>query len=260
MKRLPNILVTGGNGQLGLCLKDLTPEAPFAVRYLTRSELDLTDKEAIQTVVAEFSPEFIINCAAYTAVDKAEEEKTLAYAVNAHGAENLARAARDVGARLVHVSTDFVFDGEASEPYPPDARVNPLGVYGTSKQAGEEAIINVLPDQAMIIRTAWVYAEHGRNFVKTMLRLMMEKPELGVVADQVGSPTYARGLARLIWQIPEKGLFRPGIFHWTDAGSISWYGFACGIQEEALAQGLLASEVRINPISTSDYPTPARRP
>jgi dTDP-4-dehydrorhamnose reductase len=216
--------------------------------------LDITDPRAIAETVAATRPDVLFNAAAYTAVDKAEAEEDLALAVNGTAVGYLAEAARRVGARMVHVSTDFVFDGTSGVPYRPDHPTGPLSAYGRTKLAGELA---AGPD-ALIVRTAWVYAPTGGNFVRTMLRLMGERPEVRVVADQIGTPTYAPGLAAALWAMAGKGAF--GLHHYTDAGVCSWYDFAVAIQEEALAAGLLDHAVPVIPIATADYPTPARRP
>ena len=204
-------------------------------------------------VLAE-RPDIVINAAAYTAVDKAESEEELALAINGTAVAAMASALREVGGRLVHVSTDFVFDGTSAHAYRPQDARNPLSAYGRTKAAGEDA---AGPD-ALIVRTAWVYAAGGANFVRTMLRLMATRDSLGVVADQIGAPTWAPGLATTIW-----GLIASranGVFHHCDAGVASWYDFAVAIKEEALALGMLERAVPIRPITTADYPTPARRP
>lgn len=193
-------------------------------------------------------------------MDKAEEESGLAHLINEASVRRMAAYAHANNARLIHLSTDFVFDGTNQSPYLPGDTTSPLGQYGESKLAGELAALEEAPESTMIIRTAWVYSEHGNNFVKTMLRLMGEKPELGVVNDQRGSPTYAGDLAEMIWRICDHDLFTPGIYHWTDEGNITWCDFARAIHEEALDTGLLAKAIPINPITTDDYPTPAARP
>lgn len=251
------ILLVGAQGQLGWELQRTAP-AGLTLHALDRAALDITDAAAVQACVEALRPGLIINAAAYTAVDRAEQEPALAYAVNRDGPAHLAAAAAACGARLVHVSTDFVFDGTLGRPYRPEDPVKPLGVYGASKAAGEAAVREALGGAALILRTAWVYSAHGANFVKTMLRLMRERERLGVVADQVGTPTWARDLARALWRAAELGL--TGTHHWTDAGVASWYDFAVAIQEEALALGLLTRPIPIDPIATADYPTPARRP
>ena len=251
------VLVAGAGGQLGF---ELQRSRPLGVELLALSsgELDLTQAEAVRRRVAEERPAVIINAAAYTAVDRAESERERAFAVNGQGAANLAVAARAAGARLIHISTDFVFDGEKSSPYLPDDRPHPLGVYGASKLAGEERVREILGPATAIVRTAWVYSSHGHNFVKTMLRFFGERDTLSVIADQVGTPTWARHLAQALWQMAEREL--TGIHHFTDAGVASWYDFAVAIQEESLALGLLGREALIRPIATGQYPLPARRP
>jgi dTDP-4-dehydrorhamnose reductase len=220
--------------------------------------LDITDAPAVQRRVEQFRPDWIINAAAYTAVDKAESDVALAYAINRDGAAYLAQAAQRVGARMLQVSTDFIFAGTQNQPYRTSDSAGPLGVYGASKLAGEAAAEAALGDALLILRTSWVYSKHGHNFVKTMLRLLHERDDLGVVVDQVGTPTWAAGLARAIWLAVVKNL--SGIHHWTDAGLASWYDFACAIEEEAEQLGALAQGRRIRPILTPEYPTPARRP
>jgi dTDP-4-dehydrorhamnose reductase len=220
--------------------------------------LDITVAIAVEQFVSVLKPDVIINAAAYTAVDKAESEVELAYAVNQYGVAHLAKAAAKHEARLIQVSTDFVFDGRHSTPYRPDDQPNPLGVYGASKLAGEKAAIELCND-VVIVRTAWVYSSHGHNFVKTMLKLMAERESLSVVDDQIGTPTWARNLAEVIWKICLQPDIK-GIYHYTDAGVASWYDFACAIQEGALSLGLLERQIPISPIPSSAYPTPAKRP
>jgi dTDP-4-dehydrorhamnose reductase len=200
----------------------------------------------------------VINTVAYTAVDKAETDKELAYAVNQTGAKNLALACKQHNIRLLHVSTDFVFDGTKSTPYHTDDIPNPINVYGASKLAGDLDVMEILP-RTVIVRTAWVYSAHGNNFVKSMLRLKAEKPTLGIVYDQIGSPTWAAGLARWLWAVVEKPQVSV-VYHWTDAGVASWYDFAVAIQKLAIEKGLLKHSIPISPIPASQYPTPAERP
>jgi dTDP-4-dehydrorhamnose reductase len=257
VQQMQNVLVVGAGGQLG---RELVRTAGTGVTCapLHRSDLDVSDAAAVASTLEREQPHLVINASAYTAVDGAETESELAYRVNAEGPGHLALACREQGVRLIHVSTDFVFDGSASRPYPPDAVTAPLGEYGRSKRAGELAVQAALPD-ALIFRTGWVYSVFGGNFVKTMLRLMAEREELAVVADQVGTPTWARGLARALWRAAERpGL--AGVYHWSDAGVCSWYDFAVAIFEEASALGMLSRPVKIRPIPTSEYPTPAERP
>jgi dTDP-4-dehydrorhamnose reductase len=222
------------------------------------AELDIGNATAVNALVGQFKPTVIINAAAYTAVDKAESESAISFSINRDGAGNLARAAANVGARFLHVSTDFVFDGQG-KPYLPNDVTNPLSVYGASKAEGEQQVLQSGAN-ALVVRTAWVYCSHGGNFVKTMLRLMAEKPALSVVCDQVGSPTWAKGLATTLWSYADGTQMDQGIVHYTDSGVASWYDFAVAIQEEALALGLLKVAVPISPIPASQYPTPARRP
>lgn len=249
-------LVTGANGQLGRALIASAP-AGIAVIGLDRAALDIGDGPAVSQAVREHEPSLIINAAAYTAVDKAEGEGDTAARINQHGAAHLAQAARETGARLVHVSTDFVFDGNASLPYRPDAATAPLSVYGRTKRDGETAALASDAD-ALIVRTAWVYSANSANFMETMLRLMAERDSLGVVADQVGTPTHAASLAPALWTLAQSPA--RGVLHWTDAGVASWYDFAVAIREEAMAAGLPIRASEIRPITTADYPTPARRP
>jgi dTDP-4-dehydrorhamnose reductase len=249
-------LVTGAGGQLATELMAAPPDG-WAVETISELELDIRDLDAVRTAVKRSSPDLILNAAAYTAVDRAETEPEIAWAVNRDGAEHLARAAVEVGARFAHVSTDFVFDGQASRAYRPDDAPAPLGVYGASKRDGEIAV-QVAAPKSLILRTAWVYSPHGGNFLKTMLRLMGEREEVRVVADQIGTPTSATTLAEALWGLCLAGA--EGIHHHTDAGVASWYDFAQAIGEEAHAAGLLNSEPRVLPIRTEDYPTPARRP
>lgn len=252
------VLLAGAGGQLGWELQQCRPEG-VELRACGSQQLDIRDREAVTALVEEFSPEVIINAAAYTAVDKAESDQATAAAVNSEGAENLALAAKSVNARMVQVSTDYVFDGSHSSPYRPDAATSPLGVYGETKHQGELKVRSILPEQSVILRTSWVYSAHGHNFVKSMLRLMSEREELGIVADQVGSPTHAATLAQAVWGFCEKPSLH-GVYHWTDAGVASWYDFAVAIMEEGLVQGLLKQPITLKPIRTEDYPTPAKRP
>ena len=245
-------LITGAHGQLGRALIATAPAGATLVTH-DYDTLDIVDAAAVDAVVARERPDLILNAAAHTAVDKAESEEAVALAINATGAGNLAAAAQATGAKLVHVSTDFVFDGRSGLPYPPDAATNPLSAYGRTKLAGEQAV-----GDALIVRTAWVYAPTGNNFVRTMLRLMAERDEVRVVADQIGTPTWAPDLATALWALAGQGA--TGIWHYTDAGVASWYDFAVAIQEEGLARGLLTRAVPVIPIATRDYPTPTMRP
>ena len=250
------VLIAGAAGQLGRALQATAP-AGVTIVAPPEGEFDILDDAKVSAVVASAGPGLVVNAAAYTQVDKAETDLETAEAVNGTAAGRLAAAAARAGARFVHVSTDFVFDGMSALPYAPDAAPNPIGAYGATKLSGERQVAAAHP-QALIVRTAWVYAAQGNNFVRTMLRLMRERDELRVVADQVGTPTHAAGLARAIWALDAAGA--AGIFHWTDAGVASWYDFAVAIRDEALAIGLLDRRIPVVPIRTSDYPTPARRP
>ncbi len=250
------VLIAGSAGQLGRALQASAP-AGVSVIAPPEADFDICDPEAVARVVADAAPALVINAAAYTAVDKAESEAAAAQRVNVNAVGLLASAARNAGAGFVHVSTDFIFDGSAHLPYAPDALPNPLGVYGRTKLEGEDAARD-LHGNPLIVRTAWVYAAKGANFVQTMLRLMRERSELGVVADQIGTPTHVPTLARTIWTLTQGG--HTGTFHATDAGVASWYDFAVAIHEEALALGLLTAPVTVKPIRTADYPTPAQRP
>ncbi len=252
------VLITGARGQLG---QELLNEAPVSVEIsaLDRDGLDISDNLAVNELLSELKPDVVINAAAYTAVDKAEQEQTLAYAINADGPRNLAAACSELGTRFIHVSTDFVFDGNCSTPYLPEDEAKPLGVYGASKLEGERNVVAQYPDGSLIVRVGWLYSRLGQNFVKTMLRLMGEREELGVVSDQIGTPTHAAGLATALWQFAGES-FTTGIYHWSDAGVASWYDFAVAIMEDGVAAGKLEKAISIKPIRTVDYPTPAQRP
>lgn len=250
------VLVAGSGGQLGRALQVGVPAAATLIAP-NEAEFDISDAEMIERVIGETRPDVVINAAAYTAVDRAESDEVTAQAINVNAVGSLASVARIAGAGFVHVSTDFVFDGTSHLPYRPDATPNPLGVYGRTKLAGEIAAAEFHP-APLIVRTAWVYAARGNNFVATMLRLMRERDEVRVVADQFGTPTNAATLARTLWTLIEGG--HRGTFHATDAGTATWYDFAVAIHEEALAIGLLEKAVTVLPIRTEDYPTAARRP
>ncbi|MBX2903404.1 MAG: dTDP-4-dehydrorhamnose reductase [Chitinophagales bacterium] len=251
-----NILVTGANGQLGSEIKLLA--SSFAIHnffFTTSADLDITDAAAVATFFTAKHIQLCVNCAAYTAVDKAESEKDAAYNVNAAAAGILAKACAVNGAKLIHVSTDFVFDGNLARPLVEADVTNPLSVYGSTKLEGEKQIQQHLPS-AIILRTAWVYSTFGNNFVKTMLRLCKEKPQLNIIYDQIGTPTYAGDLAAAILHIAsnEKHLAQQGVFHFTNEGVCSWYDFAIAVRDIA---GL---HTPIFPIETYQYPTPAARP
>ena len=254
---LPTAVVTGARGQVGTELVRGVPPGWRAAGF-GADELDITDAAALAAVFERERPTLVINAAAYTGVDAAEHDAEVAEAVNVRGAGQVAAAAARVGARTIHLSTDFVFDGERSRPYRPEAEPHPLGVYGRTKAAGEREVLR-LGAGALVLRTAWVYASHGHNFVRRMLALMGEGEPITVVCDQVGTPTWARSLARAVWAAAD----RPGatgILHWTDAGVASWYDFAVAIRDEALALGLLPRAVPVRPVGTAEYPAAARRP
>ncbi|MDE2448457.1 MAG: dTDP-4-dehydrorhamnose reductase [Gammaproteobacteria bacterium] len=252
------VLITGAGGQVGRALLAAVPDS-FEVIACTHGDLDVGAGEAVHEYVGRHRPAVIINAAAYTAVDKAESQADAAQRINAEGPGHLAAAARECDARLLHISTDFVFDGAASVPYRPDSATHPLSVYGRTKRDGERAVLATLPAQSTIVRTAWVYAATGANFMLTMLRIMRANGAVRVVADQVGTPTAARSLAEALWCIAGNAQIR-GIHHWTDAGVASWYDFAVAIAEEGAELGLVRPDVNVTPITTADYPTPARRP
>lgn len=262
------VLITGKNGQLGSELQKTCPSNIELICFGSK-ELDISNVEQVNELLISHSPDIVINAAAYTAVDKAEADVDQAYVVNKQGAANLANACKHINAKLIHISTDFVFDGTSTMPYLASDATNPLGVYGASKLAGEQAINEALGSQATIVRTAWVYSVFGNNFVKTMLRLMSEKEQLGIVGDQVGTPTWAAGLADMLWALVNKASTEQAqsttndtatILNWTDAGVASWYDFAVAIQELAVDQGLLSKAIPISAIPAASYPTPAKRP
>jgi len=254
---MKKVLITGANGQLGKALAANVPSG-YEALVADRQTLNISDAGSVTAWVNDNSPDGIINAAAYTAVDKAEAEADLARIANTDGPKNLAVAAAEHNILMVHVSTDFVFNGHAGAPYRTDDSSDPLSVYGVTKRDGEQEVLSAYGDKAAIVRTAWVYDAGGSNFVMTMLRLMQEKGSLGVVADQIGTPTYVHGLAEACWSLLNKEL--AGVFHWTDAGVASWYDFAVAIQEEGLELGILSKSIPINPLTTADFPTPAARP
>jgi len=251
------VLLLGAGGQVGRAFGATAPQR-HEVIVKPHAQIDIADEFALEEALTHARPDWVVNAAAYTAVDLAEDQPAQATAVNDTAVGILADAATRTGSRLLHLSTDFVFDGEAGRAYRPNDAPRPLSVYGASKLGGEVKVLN--SDCAgIVLRTAWVYAAAGRNFVLTMLKLMRERDEVKVVADQIGAPTWATGLARAIWALLDAGA-PAGIYHWTDLGVASWYDFAVAIQEEALARGLLAKAARIVPISSGEYPTRARRP
>lgn len=251
---MKKILVTGANGQLGQCLQKISSQFEEFEFIFTDSEtLDITNKEEVNDFFWQNAPDFCINAAAYTAVDLAETDIEKAFLVNADGTENLAEACAENNAQFIHVSTDYVFDGENNLAYTEEDFTNPLGVYGASKLAGDELALEVNPC-SVILRTSWVYSEFGKNFVKTMLNLFATKEELNIVADQFGQPTNANDLAEAIMKIIKSEKIKPGIFNFSNLGRISWFDFAEKIAE------LSEAKIKLNAIETSQYPTPAKRP
>ena len=250
-------LVTGGGGQLSKALIR-TAEEHHQISVHSIETLDITCTEQVRRAMDEVSPDVIINAAAYTAVDKAESEEVTAKSVNEDGPRNLARAASEHGSRLIHISTDFVFDGVSQKPWLTTDVPKPVSVYGRTKLAGEQAIIDSDLDEWTIVRTAWLYDGDSPNFVSTMLRLMKDREDISVVSDQTGTPTLVDSLAVAVWCLADNHV--SGMHHWTDDGCTTWHGFATAIEEIGYRSGLLASRTRVDPITTEDYPTPARRP
>lgn len=254
------ILVSGKNGQLGHELQNLSSGYKnFEFIFFDKNELDITDESSLSNAFQKFNPHFFINCAAYTAVDKAETEQEKAFLINAEAVGNIARHCNRFHTTCIHISTDYVFDGITSVPYKEDGTTNPVNYYGYTKWMGEKLAINNNP-HTIIIRTSWVYSHYGNNFVKTMLRLMQERNEINVVYDQLGSPTYAKDLAEAIMAIINKYSLGnesekfPGIYHFSNEGIISWFDFAKAIQT------IRHLNCEVNPIPSTSYPTPAKRP
>ncbi|MCQ8850401.1 dTDP-4-dehydrorhamnose reductase [Alteromonas stellipolaris] len=250
-----SIVVIGNAGQLSFELVRILGEDTIC---LGPEDTDITNEAVLSETLNKLAPSVIINAAAYTAVDKAEEDFDLCHAINATAVENLAKYCKQSGAFLVHVSTDYVFNGHKGSPYLTDDTIEPQGVYGKTKADGEKALLELLPNASCLIRTAWVYSSHGNNFVKTMLRLMADKPQLSVIDDQIGTPTWAKGLAEVCVSAAQNKT--QGVYHWTDEGVASWYDFALAIQELGIEKGLLSSAIPVLPIPSSQYPTPASRP
>jgi dTDP-4-dehydrorhamnose reductase len=250
-----NILITGSNGQLGSEIKELSLNYPYNFFFTDRTNINITNKEEIKSFCKDNNIDVIINCAAYTAVDKAESDEKNADTVNRKAVKKLALVAKELDIKLIHISTDYVFDGRNFKPYCEEFQTNPQGVYGKTKLEGEKELININPENSIIIRTSWVYSFYGNNFVKTMLRLGKEKESLGVIFDQVGTPTYAKDLAKTILDIiPKIDNKKTEIYHYSNEGVLSWYDFA----KEIMKMSKLSC--KINPIETYQYPTPAKRP
>lgn len=248
-----NILVTGANGQLGNSIRKISASYPNNYFFTDMPEVDITNLALLENLMKEKQIDAIINCAAYTAVDKAEDDVALATKINVDGPRNLAIAAKNANAKLVHVSTDYVFGGKAYLPLKESDPTAPIGVYGRTKLAGEEAVKEVGCD-AVVVRTAWLYSEFGGNFVKTMLRLGRERSELGVVYDQVGTPTYATDLAVALMELLTKGFTGFSLYHYSNEGVISWYDFAKTIFD------LSGINIKLNALESSEYPSKAERP
>lgn len=254
--KILTILVTGSNGQLGNELKVLAPNFPYCqFLFVSKDDLNIQDITALTKFFNGHSIDYCVNCAAYTAVDKAESEKYFAYLTNTEAVATLAKVCNKNKTQLIHISTDYVFDGTANQPYRETDKTNPVSVYGKSKLQGEELAVQHCPS-TIIIRTSWLYSSFKNNFVKTMLRLMKEKESIGVVSDQYGSPTYAADLALAIMRIIKSNKSRenPGIYHYSNTGTTNWHAFAVAIKN------ISASNCTVNPITTADYPTAAKRP
>lgn len=257
---MPNILVTGSNGQLGSELKEIITSKTLSIEnaiffFTDRSSLDISNKKSIEDFVTKNTVNVIVNCAAYTAVDKAEEDITSTQIINHNAVQHLAEVSKEKSIKLIHISTDYVFDGKNYKPYKEEDCTNPQSVYGQTKLDGEKAMIEINPTNSIIIRTSWVYSSFGNNFVKTMLKLGRQKEELGVIFDQVGTPTYAKDLAKTIINIiPKLQNTQVELYHYTNEGVLSWYDFAKEIMKMAKLP------CKINPIETYQYPTPALRP
>lgn len=251
------ILLLGAGGQLGW---ELSRTCPSHVSLITCDypKVDFLVPESIRTCIEASAPDLIINAAAYTAVDQAETDSEKAFRLNRDAVAQIAEIAADAGIGLVHISTDYIFNGRHYKPWLPQDNPDPQSVYGRSKLEGEAAVGNALKGNSLILRTAWLYSSHGHNFVKTMITLMSAGKDLTVIDEQIGTPTWGKGLADAVWTCIQKNI--QGTHHWTDAGTASWYDFAVAIQEEALALGLIQSPVAITPVSSDKYPTPAQRP
>ena len=247
-------LVTGGNGQLAQCLKEIVKyHDELDITFQDLPDLDITNKQQLESYFSNNELDYCINCAAYTAVDLAEEQSELAYAVNAEGPKNIAMLCLKYNIKLIHISTDFVFDGQQRTPYLETDAPNPLSVYGASKLQGERSIQETT-EAYFIVRTSWLYSEYGKNFIKTMLSLSETLNEISVVSDQIGSPTYAGDLAEVLIQIVLSSSTNYGVYHYSNSGTISWYDFAVEIFKQ------FGKTIEVKPIKTKDYPTAAKRP
>ena len=259
----PTLLLTGRDGQLGTVFSQQWQGCELSGRYelveVGRRELDIADSLEVKEFLADLRPTYILNTAAYTRVDEAESDQESAYRVNDNAVGLLADWCKDNLCRLLHISTDFVFDGDATSPYSEDSETVPLNVYGASKLAGELQVTSCLPSSGIVVRTSWLYSEHGQNFVKTMLRLMSEGRDVRVVRDQIGSPTSAHTLCRYIAQLIATDS-AAGTYHFTDGGELSWFGFAVAIREIGVELGLISEQAIVTPITAAEYPTTASRP
>ena len=253
------VLLTGASGQLGQAVQEQAG-SHIKLGAFASSKLDITQAAQVERMLNEFGPDVVINAAAYTQVDKAESDIQAAQAVNVDGVGHLARTCQVLGAHLIHVSTDFVFDGEADQPYTPTHATNPQSVYGRSKRDGERLALELLGSQASIVRTSWLYGPGGQNFVTTMLRLFRQRPLVRVVDDQQGSPSCTLGLAQALLCMASEQKLQGGLYHWSDQGETSWFGFASEILRLAQARNSAFQGVQLEPISTAEYPTPASRP
>ncbi len=252
------VLIIGKHGQLARSLVDTTPHN-IELLSLARSDINLLDLFDVEKAIARFKPYVVINTSGYTYVEGAESDAISAFSINETGVENIATVTSKTNIRLIHISSDFVFDGTSKQPYTVNDEPNPLSVYGASKLAGERALTRLQPNNSSIVRTSWLYSPYGNNFVKTMLNLMTHKEHLNVVSDQIGSPTHATGLAHFIWQLTGLKKLDP-IYHWSDLGSTSWYEFAIEIQNIGVNLGLLTRKIPINSIKSFEYPSNVKRP
>jgi len=253
------VLITGANGQFAKELVAHPGSANYEITALDRYGLDIGDRNAVHSTIDALAPDLVINTAAYTAVDQAESERELAFMVNGEGPANISEALAGSDSRLIHISTDFIFDGNKTEPYKIDDTASPINVYGQSKLVGEQAVQRLLPERAIIVRSSWIYSRYGKNFVGTMLRLMQLKDSLSVVSDQTGAPTWARNLAAATWKLAGSSE-KNGVYHYSDNGTASWFDFAQAIYTEGKKAGLISHPVEILPITSKQYPSAARRP